>query len=171
MDLRKIILIGLLWSTAVSCAELKTKYHDFAQSIGQDDRSPGEKMRLSAADVWYKEDCGNRSLPFFRMDQNNIVPQSVRAGDKISHRIEYSMCSKTPDRPVRGRLITSVYYGSRPLQSEKTDNFEMKPGRWVVDTDIYVPSMARPGEYSVRTSFAGPGINFVDAVFLTVLSE
>lgn len=79
------------------------------------------------------------------------------------------MCPRTADSAVRGRLTTSVYYGLRSIQTEKTENFEIKPGRWVVDTDIFVPVGAAPGEYSLRTNFSSPGINFVDVVLLNIL--
>lgn len=169
MDIRKIIVMVMLCATATSCAELKKRYYDFAETIGQDDRSPGEKMRLSPSEVWSREDCSNRILPFFRMDQNNIVPENVRPGEKISHRMEYSVCPRTADSAVRGRLTTSVYYGLRPIQTEKTDNFEIRPGRWVVDTDIYVPIGAMPGEYSLRTIFSSLEINFTDVVLLNII--
>ena len=66
----------------------------------------------------------------------------------------------TPTAVVDGSLETRIFFKGKPIISDSNERFELKPGRWVVDTFVEVPPNAEPGVYSIEIRFAGNGAKF-----------
>jgi hypothetical protein len=180
-DIKRIAVAAAMFSLcATGCAEVDSFVDTVVDSVdtvvdsvmdspSSQDRSPGEKMKKDASRVWSYEDCDNQTLPFFRLDLNDVSPVSVRAGEKVSHRLQYSMCPNVPDGTIKGRLTTSIYYDARKIYTDQVNNFEIKPGQWIVDA-VLVPETAKPGTYSLQVNFSSRGTNFRDSTNFVVLS-
>jgi hypothetical protein len=178
----KIIAMAaaILSSSATGCAEVESLVDTVVDSVDTvvdsvtepaslQDRSPGEKIRRDASSVWSHEDCDKQTLPFFRLDLNDVSPASVRAGEKVSHRLQYSMCPNVSDGTIKGRLTTSIYYDTRKIHTDQVNNFEIKPGQWIVDTDVLVPERAKPGVYLLQVNFSSRETNFRDSTNFVVV--
>lgn len=143
-----------------SCATVDATVERVQQRIQKWTRTAGEKMDMNPDTVWVAESCGERMLPFFRMDENKVTPSTIETGEEINHRIIYTMCPKRPYEAIQGQLRTSVYLGSQVVMVDTVDQFEIKPGKWIVDTNILVPKEAQAGVYWLDVVFNSPGLRF-----------
>ena len=123
-------------------------------------RAPGEYNAALPEVVWKKYGCGKRKLPYLRIESFELSPERVKAGEEFNHRWVYSLCPMTPTAVVDGSLETRIFFKGKPIVSDSNERFELKPGRWVVDTFVEVPPNAEPGVYSIEIRFAGNGAKF-----------
>jgi hypothetical protein len=124
-------------------------------------REPGEVMDADPDAVWQVEDCAAQPLPFFRLDRNEVKPSTLAAGESLNHRLIYTFCPETPEQVIEGALVTTVYDGTDTVFSDIVENFAIKPGRWIVDTEVIVPPEAEPGAYYLEVSFNESGAAFM----------
>lgn len=143
-----------------SCTAVDATVERVQQQVQKWTRTPGEKMDMNPDKVWVAESCGDRRLPFFRMDENEVTPSTIETGEEINHRIIYTMCPNRPYEAIQGQLRTSVYLGSQVVSVDTVDQFEIKPGKWIVDTNILVPKEAQAGVYWLDVVFNSPGLRF-----------
>lgn len=123
-------------------------------------RSPGEKLEDFPEKVWNEYDCDGRKLPFVRIEKNEVTPPRLRAGAEFNHRLAYVLCPEVPTKVVRGRLETRILFRGRAIVREADARFEIKPGRWTVDTFIQVPEQAEVGIYALQVEFHSPKLHF-----------
>jgi hypothetical protein len=123
-------------------------------------RRPGERLRAFPEEVWQEYGCEKRKLPFLRIEKNEIVPRRLRAGSDFNHRLVYVLCPAVPTQVVAGSLNTGILFRGRPLVQEVDRSFEIKPGRWVVDTFIEVPQQAEIGIYALQIEFKARQLGF-----------
>lgn len=123
-------------------------------------RSPGEYNAALPEAIWRKYECSKRKLPFLRIESFTLSPERVEAGEEFNHRWVYSLCPTTPTSVVTGRLETRIFFKGQPIVSDDDSRFELKPGRWVIDTFVEVPPEAEPGVYSIEIRFKGSGTKF-----------
>lgn len=116
-------------------------------------RNPGEHNSALPEVVWKKYECGKRELPFVYLESLELSPERLGPGEEFNHRWVYSLCPVTPTAVVPGLLETRIYFKGEPIVSEANDRFELKPGRWVIDTFVQVPPEAQPGVYSIEIAF------------------
>jgi hypothetical protein len=123
-------------------------------------RQPGEVIRDFPEVVWEEYDCGLQRRPFFVVEENELVPQRVRAGSDFNHRFVYVMCPQQRTEVVAGRLLTRIRFKGRPIVRQNEEVWEIKPGRWVVDTSVELPESAEPGVYAYELAFESDSIAF-----------
>jgi len=111
-------------------------------------------------EVWEEYDCDSQKRPFFIIEENELVPPRVKAGDEFNHRMIYVMCPKRPTEVVEGRLSTRIRFKGEPVVDSTDDAYEIKPGRWVVDAFVEIPEAAEPGVYAYEVEFSGRGLSF-----------
>ncbi len=119
--------------------------------------APGHRQIADARRVWAENDCGMRGLPILQLERNEVRPATVKPGAMTGHRFVYSLCLPEGAAEVRGRLRTRIYHGAELVLTDVVPDHPLRPGRWVVNTRITVPSAAPGGAYSVRLDFAAPG--------------
>ena len=123
-------------------------------------REPGEYNAALPEKIWAKYDCAKRKLPYLRIESFELSPERVRAGEEFNHRWVYSLCPMTPTSVVDGKLETRIFFKGRPIVSDTNERFELKPGRWVIDTFVEVPPKAEAGVYSIEIRFLARGTTF-----------
>jgi hypothetical protein len=124
-------------------------------------RSPGEKNAALPEEVWDKYECARRKLPFLRVESFELSPERIKAGEEFNHRWVYSLCPLTPTSVVGGRLETRIFFKGQPIVTDDNERFELKPGRWVIDTFVEVPPNAEPGVYSIEIRFVARSAKFL----------
>jgi hypothetical protein len=139
-------LLALAAALALGCA----------QPLGQLRRllrEPGERLAAFPEAVAEEYDCGGRALPFFRLERSELNPPRVRAGGEFNHRRVYALCPRGATEVVRGTLVTRIRFEGRPIVTERLADFELKPGRWIVDAFVKLPARAEPGVYALEVRF------------------
>jgi hypothetical protein len=110
--------------------------------------------------VWQEYDCDSQKLPFFIVEENELVPQRVKPGGEFNHRMIYVMCPETPTQVVAGQFATRIRFKGDPIVNSTVDAYEILPGRWVVDSFVEIPDSAEPGVYAYEVMFEGRGLTF-----------
>jgi len=147
-------LLLLLAALTLACAS------PLAGKVRRSVRSPGEYNAALPEEVWKKYGCARRKLPYLRIESFELSPERVEPGEEFNHRWVYSLCPTTPTSVVSGRLETRIFFKGQPIMADENDGFELKPGRWVIDTFVEVPTRAERGVYSLEVRFRGTGAKF-----------
>jgi len=111
-------------------------------------------------EVWEEYDCEMQKRPFFIIEENELVPPKVEAGDDFNHRMIYVMCPIRATAVVAGRLSTRIRFKGDVIFEEIDDAHEIKPGRWVIDAFVEIHENAEPGVYAYEVEFSGKGLAF-----------
>lgn len=122
-------------------------------------REPGEKLTDLPDAVARDLGCAERPLPHVALERNEINPERVRAGGEFNHRLVYALCPAEPTAVVAGTLTTRIRFKGRVLVTDRVEGYELKPGRWIVDSSVALPPSAEPGVYALEWDFEGPGVN------------
>jgi len=149
----KALIMGLGLVAAFGCAGVVGK-------VKRALRSPGEELATLPTDVWSEYNCDEQKLPFFRLEQTELVPQRVVAGEDVNHHMVYALCPTEPTAVIEGTLQTRILFKGKPLVRDSDGQYDIKPGRWVVDTFIQIPPQAETGIYSVEVQFLSQTVNF-----------
>jgi hypothetical protein len=115
-------------------------------------REPGEQLATFPGSVADEYDCAQRRLPFIEVEQAEIIPSRVRAGGRLNHRFVYVMCPERASGVIEGTLYTSILFKGKTVHSDDVQ-WELQPGRWVVDSFISLPGLAKPGMYALSARF------------------
>lgn len=110
--------------------------------------------------VWEEYDCDSQKLPFFIVEENELVPPRVKAGGEFNHRMIYVMCPQSPTEVVAGDFATRIRFKGDPIVDSTEAAYEILPGRWVVDSFVEIPASAEPGVYAYEIEFEGRGLTF-----------
>jgi hypothetical protein len=127
-------------------------------------RAPGEQLVALPQEIADEYDCGTRPLPHFQLERNEVNPVRVRAGTEFNHRIVYVLCPTAPTAVVPGNLTTRIVFKGRDLVVDSIPDFEIKPGRWIVDAFVRLPESAETGVYALEIGFASEAIQFDGSV-------
>ncbi|MBW2267547.1 MAG: hypothetical protein JRH16_03135 [Deltaproteobacteria bacterium] len=158
----QIIAAALSLTLALSgCANLRW-------SLQRSFRDPGERIETFPEIVWDEYACDGSKLPFFELETNELIPPQLKAGSRFNHRMVYVLCPVRPTAVVTGRLVTRIRFRGDPIVQERTEAYEIKPGRWVVDSEITLPSAAEPGVYAYEVEFRGDGLRFTKSLTFVV---
>ncbi len=131
-------------------------------------RRPGERLLDFPEAVAEEYSCETRERPFFEVERNELVPDQVKPGGGFAHRMVYVMCPPGPTEVVSGQLSTRIRFKGRPIVKQTEDRYEIKPGRWVVDTLVELPEAAEPGVYAYELDFEGDELRFERGVTFVV---
>jgi hypothetical protein len=123
-------------------------------------RDPGERLETFPEVVWEEYDCDTQRRPFFIMERNELIPPRVEPGGEFNHRMVYVMCPARATEVVPGRLMTRIRFKGSPIVRETDERYEIKPGRWVVDSFVRLPEQAEPGIYAYEIEFDGIQVDF-----------
>lgn len=146
---------------ASGCANLRW-------SVQRSLRDPGERIETFPELVWQEYECDAQKRPYFVLEHNELVPPRVEAGDSFNHRMVYAMCPDRPTAVISGRLLTRIRFRGDPIVRETTEAYELKPGRWVVDAEVTLPSAAEPGVYAYELEFESSSVRFEKSLTFVV---
>ena len=134
-------------------------------------REPGEKLVALPDEVAIDYACETRHLPFVTIERNEINPQQLRPGAEFNHRLIYALCPVRATRVVEGTLRTRIRFKDRVIVQDQVEDFELKPGRWVVDAFVRLPEKAEPGVYALELEFVGPRVELAESLTFGVDGE
>lgn len=126
-------------------------------------RKPGEKIVTLPEKVAVEYKCNEKQLPFFYVEKNEVSPTMISPGMELNHHLVYVMCPTVPSEVINAILFRRIYYQGKMIFQDITENFKIKPGRWVVDVYIIVPPKATQGVYSLEMEIKSDKIRFKDA--------
>jgi hypothetical protein len=155
------LALALVLGTASGCASTRWWLQ---KSL----RSPGENLAALPDEVWQEYDCGAQKRPFFIIERNELVPPRVRSGGEFNHRLVYVMCPVNPTEVVTGRLSTRIRFKGSPIVVEQLPEWDLKPGRWVVDAMVALPENAEPGIYTYELQFESEPVVFEKSLTFVV---
>jgi hypothetical protein len=140
---------ALLLSTALGCATLDKLT-----------RKPGERLEAFPEAVWEEYGCDERKRPFLEIERYEISPKRLKPGDEFAHQLVYALCPRRVTEVVTGRLTMRIRYKGKPIVHDTDTGFELKPGRWVVDSFVGLAPTAEPGIYAYEIEFESADLNF-----------
>lgn len=149
------IALALLVSAAVlvGCESAPIQaVKDSYQEIVYKSRKKGEQAGTAPESVRREFACNDRRPFELRLEQSSLVPTRLKSGREISHRIVYAACTPR-DAPQSQPLVRRIILDGRVLFEDRDTKFEVKPGRWTVDTFVGIPPGASPGRYTLEVFF------------------
>ena len=153
--------LALVVALAPGCATLRWE-------LQKQLRKPGEHLAAFPEEVWDEYACARKAKPWFKIEENEIVPPRVAAGSAFNHRFVYVLCPLRPTVVEPGRLETRIRFRGEPIVRAVTEAYELKPGRWVVDAEIMLPEDAEPGVYAYEVAFASDRVSFEKSLTFVV---
>jgi hypothetical protein len=134
-------------------------------------RDPGESLETFPEAVWEEYDCENQKRPFFIVEKNELMPEKVAPGGDFGHRFVYVMCPNLPTEVVQGVLSTQIRFKGSPIVQQTDTLYEIKPGRWVVDTLVHLPEQAESGIYAYEFEFDSGQLAFEKSLTFVVVAR
>lgn len=149
----KIVALLCVGVLSLSCASVRW-------SIQKAFREEGSENASFPEVVWEEYDCDSQKRPFIVVEKNELVPPRVDAGGEFNHRLVYAMCPAQTTAVVTGKLSTRIRYKGTPIMVNTDADYEIKPGRWIIDAFVEIPADAEPGVYAYEVAFSGKGLSF-----------
>jgi hypothetical protein len=126
------------------------------QQVVAASRQPGEQIATTPDQVWKELDCGNRDKPFVRAESMEVLPELVKPGGRVNYRLIYSMCPVRPSEVIKTRVSRRMLFKGEQVARNVNDAFEIKPGRWIVDSFFTLPPDTPLGVYALEVHFEAP---------------
>ena len=67
-------------------------------------RQPGERLVSFTEPGAVEYDCAKRRLPFFKVEESELIPSRLRPGGQLNHRFVYVMCPSRASEVIEGKL-------------------------------------------------------------------
>jgi len=134
-------------------------------------RNPGETLRSFPEEVWTEYDCASQQRPFLVIERNELSLTKVAPGSDFGHRMVYVMCPAEPTEVVQGELSTRIRFKGSPIVQQKDSQYEIKPGRWVIDAFVHLPEQAEPGVYAYELEFDSSSLEFRKSLTFVVVAR
>jgi hypothetical protein len=127
------------------------------QQIVATARQPGEQIASTPDKVWNELNCAKRNRPFVQFENMEVLPEMIKPGGRVNFRLVYVLCPVKPSEIVKTRLVRSMLFKGERVAGNVKDSFELKPGRWIVDSFFTLPQDAPLGVYALEVGFDAPG--------------
>ena len=123
-------------------------------------RAPGQKLSDFPESVSAEFSCAKQKLPWFKIEELEVWPRRVAAGGQLGHRMVYVLCTGKPSDVVTGKLDMRILHRGKPVIAVPEPEYDLRPGRWVVDVFVAVPPGATDGVYALELAFTSPDVRF-----------
>ena len=141
-------LLGL--STISGCSAIH-------QQIVAAARQPGDQIVTTPEQVLKESNCATRERPFVQVESMEVLPEKVKPGGRVNYRLVYVMCPLKLADSMKARVTRNMFFKGEQVARNVKDGFELKPGRWIVDSFFTLPSDAPLGVYALEVGFETPG--------------
>ena len=119
-------------------------------------RQPGEQIATTPDQLWQEMNCSNRERPFVLAESMEVLPEMIRPGGRVNYRLIYVMCPAKPSEVIKTRVARRMLFKGEQVARNVNDAFEIKPGRWVVDSFFTLPVDSPLGVYALEVVFEAP---------------
>lgn len=119
-------------------------------------RQPGEQIATTPDQVWQEFGCEQRERPFVRAESMEVVPERIKPGGRVNYRLIYVMCPVKPSEVIKTQVSRTILFKGQQVARNVNDTFEIKPGRWVVDSFFTLPKDSPLGIYALEVTFDAP---------------
>lgn len=144
----RVAVLGCLGLVFIACTQVRTGYEravSFGRGLSDDTHKLVSTPEEAARDLGCKP--GEER---FILVKSEVLPQRVKPGAEINHRVEYGYCPKTPTATIVGKLERRILFKGKNLYTEG-DDFEFRPGLWVVDRFLTIPHESETGLYALES--------------------
>ena len=131
-------------------------------------RDPGMALETFPDLVWEEYDSEHQQRPFFVMEKSELVPKRLKPDTDFNHRMVYSMCPEQATQVVTGTLSTRSRFRGAAIVRDEVADYEIRPGRWIVDAFVTVPEHADPGVYAYEIEFQSADLRFDERMTFVV---
>ena len=135
----------LVLSTISGCSAIH-------QQIVAAARQPGG----SDCDHTRAANCATRERPFVQVESMEVLPEKVKPGGRVNYRLVYVMCPLKLADSMKARVTRNMFFKGEQVARNVKDGFELKPGRWIVDSFFTLPPDAPLGVYALEVGFETP---------------
>ena len=146
-----------MWTALACCLLSCTTVRNY---VDRPFRTPGEHLRTFPDKVWSEYGCDDKELPFFAIEYLELHPRRLAPGEEFGHRLIYVLCPEAPTGVVTGALHTQILHRGVPIVEDLDRAYDIKPGRWVLDSFVKLPPTAKTGVYALRIGFESRRIQF-----------
>jgi hypothetical protein len=150
--MRNIFMCGAIFMSALllsGCVTTVDKIQDIQQRAMMSMRKPGEKMVAPPGEAPRRYSCSPYMKDRLIIEEIDVIPVRINAGDEINQRIRYGLCPNFPSGTLSGKIIRTVLFNGE-MQFEDITYYEFKPGTWTIDAFIEVPGDVEEGMYEVE---------------------
>jgi len=119
-------------------------------------RQPGDHITTTPDQVWLDFECARRKRPFVQVESMEVVPQMIKPGGRANYRLIYVMCPLEPSETIKTRVQRRMLFRGHQVARNVNNDFELKPGRWVVDSFFTLPPESPLGVYALEVGFETP---------------
>ncbi len=153
MEHRKALAALLVVALGAACTSV-------ISALDRPFREPGEHLKAFPDKVWKQYDCEKQPLPFFKIELLDLSPRRLKPGELFKQRLIYALCTAASTGVVTGNLETRIMHRGSAVVHEKDPAYDLKPGRWVVDSFVRLPEEAEVGIYAFELEFKSPEVSF-----------
>src|SRR5262245_19799182 len=155
------LLLPLALLTAPGCLFMR-------HTLDKPFRKPGERLWTFPDKVWSEYGCDRKELPFFEIERLELSPRRLHAGEEFGNRFVYVLCPDRLTGVVTGLFQTRILHRGKVIVEDRKPNYDLKPGRWVIDTFVRLPQSAETGVYAMEFAFHSPGVSFARSLTFAV---
>ena len=116
-------------------------------------RQPGDQIVTTPETVLKEPNCASRARPFAQLESMEVLPEMVKPGARVNYRVIYVMCPLKLAESIKTRVIRSIFFKGEQVARNVKDDFELKPGRWIVDSFFTLPPDSPIGVYALEVIF------------------
>ena len=85
-----------------------------------------------------------------------VVPEMIKPGARVNYRLMYVMCPRKPSETLATSVYRKILFKGEQVARNVKESFELKPGRWVVDSFFTLPTNSPLGVYALEVGFEAP---------------
>jgi hypothetical protein len=126
------------------------------QQVVASARQPGEQVATTPDQVWHDFNCSKRDRPFVHVESMEVLPEMIKPGGRVNYRLIYVMCPLKPSEVIKTAVSRKMLFKGEQVARNVNETFELKPGRWVVDSFFTLPANSPLGVYSLEVGFEAP---------------
>lgn len=139
-----------------ACASAGDMMQELEQKVVKSTRKSGERLAASPDDTVKAHSCepGKENALFLELSE--VLPERVKPGSEINHRLQVAFCPNTPSGTVKGTIVRRVMHKGQVTFTDSAQH-EFKPGTWTIDAFITIPGNAPGGVYALDVLVSYPG--------------
>jgi hypothetical protein len=130
---------------------------DLQQQIVAAARQPGDRVATTPEQLWKESTCERSDQPSVKVESLEVLPEKVKPGGRVNYRLTYAMCPVNKFSETLGaRTTRTISYKGQEVARNSKEVFELKAGRWTVDSFFTLPLESPLGVYALEVAVQTP---------------